>query len=72
MGKDSPLHQDVLDAACLGSSVAAKDSGLLVDTKLSISQQCAKKTDSVPEWCQQAEGGDPSLGSLQHVNLLLC
>ncbi|KAK4821868.1 hypothetical protein QYF61_004345 [Mycteria americana] len=40
-GRNSPRHQYVLGATQLGSSLADKDLGMLVDTRLTMSQQCA-------------------------------
>jgi len=54
-------------AARLEISFAEKDLGVLVDTKLNMSQHCAlaaKKTNDIlglceEQCCQQVEGGDP-------------
>ncbi|GAB0183940.1 mitochondrial enolase superfamily member 1 [Grus japonensis] len=50
LGKNNPKHQYRLEADLLGSSTVEKDLGVLINNKLSTSQQCAlvaKKTNGI-------------------------
>ncbi|KAK4829071.1 hypothetical protein QYF61_002015 [Mycteria americana] len=68
LGRNNPRHQYMLEATHLESSMAEKNLGVLADTQLNVSQQCAlaaKKANGIlgcikTKYCQQVEGGDPS------------
>jgi len=48
--RNKPIHQYGLEASCLERNFAEKDLGVLVDIKVTMSQQCAlaaKKTSSL-------------------------
>ncbi|KAJ7404363.1 hypothetical protein BTVI_72651 [Pitangus sulphuratus] len=40
LGRNNPKHQDILGPDQLGSSFAGRNLGLLVDTRLIVSQEC--------------------------------
>lgn len=49
--EEQPLHQDVMGASHLGSILAEKDLGVLVDSKLNMIQQCVYISSKGGEWC---------------------
>jgi len=67
LGRNKPMHQCRLRADLLESSSVERDLGVLVNDKLTMSQQCAlvaKKANGILgciECGQQVEGGSPSL-----------
>lgn len=41
LGRNNPMHKYTLGADCLESTIAEKDLGVVVDTRLNVSQHCA-------------------------------
>ncbi|GAB0181729.1 mitochondrial enolase superfamily member 1 [Grus japonensis] len=63
LGRNNPMHKYTLGDDCLESSFVEKKLGVLLDNKVTLSQQCslvAKKADSLLGCCQQVEEGPPS------------
>ena len=45
--RNNPMHQYMLGTTWLESSLSDKDLGVLVDTRLNMSQQCAEKSNDI-------------------------
>ena len=57
LGRNNPMHQCMLGATQLESSCKEKDLGVLVDTRLNMSQQCAlaaKKMNGIFSFIRQS------------------
>ncbi|GAB0179925.1 hypothetical protein GRJ2_000457800 [Grus japonensis] len=70
LGRNNPKHLHRLGAGLLGSSAAEKDLGVLVDNKLSMSQQCAlvaKKANGILGYIKKSVAS-----RLREVILPLC
>jgi len=53
LGRNNPMHQNMLGASQLESNSTEKDQGVLVDSRLNMSQQCAlvaKKAIGILDW----------------------
>jgi len=70
LGKNNPMHQYMLRATQLESSLAEKDLGVLVDTRLNMSQKhvlAAKKANGILGYIRQSMAS-----RLREVILPLC
>ncbi|TRZ26210.1 hypothetical protein HGM15179_000822 [Zosterops borbonicus] len=67
LARNNPMGQHRLRAELLGSSSVEKDLGMLVDTKLSLSQQCvlvAKKANGILSCIRKSIGSRSREGIL--------
>lgn len=71
LGKNNSMHQYLIGANPLGSSSAEKDQGVLVDKRLSISQNyvpVAKKASGIL-WCIEKSIASRSRGLLSSSSI---